>query len=59
MNDVRRLHFGDALLPALFFVVKVIFLVFCLEKVYCHSYEIPTPRVGRPVTRLTVNWAFS
>ena len=28
-------------------------------KVYFFSYELPTLRVGRPVTRFTVHWAFS
>ena len=29
-----------------------------MKKVNFHSYELLTLRAGRPVTRLTVHWAF-
>ena len=58
-NEVRKLCFGGALLRAVF-LEKVMFLkkyLLC-EKVDFCSCELPTLRVGRPVTRLTVHWAF-
>ena len=58
-NDVRRLYFGDALLPALF-VTSLFFLenLCCLNNNNIWGYELPTLRVGRSVTRLAVYWAF-
>ena len=59
MNDVRRLYSGGALSSALF-LKKVTFLGLLLLKILVvFSYELPTLRFGRPVTRLTVHWAFS
>ena len=59
INDVRRLCTGDAPSPALFFF-KVRFFENDnnFEKgQFVHEIELPTLRVWRPVTRLTVHWA--
>ena len=57
INEVRRLCFGGALLPALFLEKEIFFgkIMIFLEKVDFCSYELPTLRVGRSVTRLTVS----
>ena len=59
-NDVRRLCFGDALLPALF-CEKVYFFRKKLQKIgkneFIDETGVSTLRVGRIVTRLTVHWA--
>ena len=55
MNEVRRLCFGGALLSAL--KKKVSFSEKNEKNDLC-SDALPTLRVGRSVTRLTVYWAF-
>ena len=57
INEIRRLCFGSAPLPALFFE-KVIFLEndkFLKNIYFFYEYFLPALRVGRPVTRLTVH----
>ena len=57
INEVRRLCFGGALLPALFFEKIILLKNKKIGKQFSWESVLPTLRVGRPVTRLTVHWA--
>ena len=58
INEVRRLCFGSALLRALFFEkVKFSKNDKIWKNMFLYEYCLPTLRVGRQVTRLTVHWA--
>ena len=41
-----------------FYKLSFFWKVFVFGKVHFWSYDLPTVRVGRSVTRLTVYWAF-
>ena len=58
INEVRRLCFGGALLPALFFESEFLFFEKKMSKIEKYQFlctsELSILRVRRPETRLTV-----
>ena len=58
VNEVRKLCFESFQLFALFFYKGALIKQNVWRTVVFCSYELPTRRVGRSVTRLTVYWAF-